>query len=72
MTEFKIRSYGKSELAMMYFPLSAPHTATNHLMAWIRRNRQLSAALEAMGYSRQSKCFTPKEVRAIVEVLGEP
>lgn len=28
-----IRTYGKSELAMLYFPDSQPHTAVNHLMA---------------------------------------
>jgi hypothetical protein len=31
------RSYGKSELAMLYFPDSNPHVALNRLNAWIRR-----------------------------------
>ena len=32
---FKIKSYSKAELAMLYFPDSDPHVAVNHLMRWI-------------------------------------
>ncbi len=56
----------------MYFPDSNPRTAVNHLMAWIRRCTQLWDKLQAMGYYHKSKAFTPREVRAIVEYLGEP
>ena len=31
MNEFTIRSYPKSELALLYFPESDPHVALNHL-----------------------------------------
>lgn len=42
MTEFKVRAYGKSELAWLYFPTAnSAHTAVNHLMAWVRRNPDL-------------------------------
>ena len=70
--EFKIRAYSKKELALMYFPDSSPRTAVNHLMSWIRRCTQLWEQLQTMGYYPQSKGFTPREVRAIVEQLGEP
>ena len=34
-----IRAYGKSDLAMLYFPHSNnPHTAVNHLMSWGNRS----------------------------------
>lgn len=73
MTEFKIKAYGKSELALLYFPdASSAHTAVNHLMSWIRRNPQLMEQLEKMGYRKSGKFFTPKEVKWIVEYLGEP
>ena len=73
MTEFKIKAYGKSELALLYFPdASSAHTAVNHLMSWIRRNPQLKEQLEKMGYRKSAKFFTPKEVKLIVEYLGEP
>ena len=70
--EFKVCAYTKKEMALMYFPGSQPRTAVNHLMAWIRRCTQLWQQLQEMGYSTTSKAFTPREVKAIVEHLGEP
>ena len=70
--EFLIRTYTKKELALMYFPDSSPRTAVNHLMVWIRRCTPLWQQLQSMGYRTTSKAFTPREVRAIVEQLGEP
>ena len=34
--EFFVRSYPKSELAMLYFADATPHVALNRLNAWIR------------------------------------
>ncbi|MBP5290677.1 MAG: DUF4248 domain-containing protein, partial [Paludibacteraceae bacterium] len=45
MDMFKIKPYGKSEFAMLYFPDSDPHVALNRLNAWIRRCRPLADAL---------------------------
>ena len=72
MSDFTIRTYTKKELALMYFPASHPRTAVNHLMSWIRRCIPLRAQLKAMGYYPNAKAFTPREVKAIVEQLGEP
>ncbi len=72
MEDFKIRMYTKKELALMYFPESMPRTAVNHLMAWIRRCTPLWDELLKMGYYKTSKSFSPKQVKAIVEYLGEP
>ena len=56
METFEIRSYGKSELAMLYFPKAqTPGGALSNLNFWIRR-----------------KAYTPKEVALIVYYLGEP
>ena len=45
-TTFKIRSYGKSELALLYFPDSETAAgALSNLNSWIRGNRQLRDAL---------------------------
>ena len=71
-SEFKIRAYTKKELALMYFPDSSPRTAVNHLMSWIHRCTLLWQQLQEMGYSTTSKAFTPRQVKAIVEQLGEP
>ena len=72
MDEFVIRAYTKKELALCYFPNSNPRTAVNHLMSWIQRCAPLWEQLQQMGYIATSKAFTPRQVRAIVEQLGEP
>ncbi len=72
MDKFIIRVYTKKELALMYFPNSSPRTAVNHLMSWIRRCTRLWEQLQATGYETTSKTFTPRQVKAIVELLGEP
>ena len=72
MDEFLIRAYTKKELALMYFPDSIPRTAVSHLMGWIRRCTPLWQQLQATGYEPTCKTFTPRQVRAIVEQLGEP
>jgi hypothetical protein len=70
---FEIRSYGKSELAMRYFPKDqTPAGALSNLNFWIRRCTDLSAALRACGMARKAKSYTPKEVALIVYYLGEP
>ena len=69
---FKIKPYGKSELAMQYFPDSDPHVALNRLNAWIRRCRPLADALAGCHQSPHAKFFSPKAVRLITASLGEP
>ena len=68
----KIRSYSKSELAMLYFPDADSHTATIRLMRWIRRCPELRDRLAGCHSSKFAKFFTAKEVRLIQEYMGEP
>ena len=72
MEDFINRSYTKKELGLMYFPESMPRTAVNHLMSWIRRCQPLWEELQEMGYEKTCKSFTPKQVKAIFDKLGEP
>ena len=73
MNTFEIRSYTKKELALLYFPTATnPHTAVNHLMSWIRRCTPLHEELHRMIMITTPKCFTPREVKAIVGYIGEP
>ena len=72
MDTFIVKAYTKKELALMYFPDSIPRTAVNHLMAWINRCTPLAEQLQATGYQSTCKAFTPRQVKAIVEHLGEP
>ena len=69
---FTIKSYPKSELALLYFPGSDPHVALNRLNSWIKRCPPLVEALSACYQGRYAKYFTPMAVRLIVEYLGEP
>ena len=66
------KSYGKSELAMMYFPDRNPQVALNRLNSWIRRCPPLADALADCSQSLHAKYFSPKAVRLITEYLGEP
>lgn len=68
-----IKSYGKSELALLYFPDAATALgALSNLNAWIKGNKQLSTELKSCGMPPKSKFFTPKEVSLIFHYLGEP
>lgn len=70
---FRVRSYSKQELAMLYFPESLPHVATNHLTSWIKGCRQLHRELTALpSYNRHAKFYSAQQVRLITEYLGEP
>ena len=73
MNAFTICSYTKKELALCYFPTAAnPHSAVNRLMGWIKRCAPLCHELEQLGYRKSPKWFSPREVRLIVEYLGDP
>ena len=70
---FEIRTYGKSELAMLYFPKAETCSgAMSNLRYWIRRNSALLADLRDCSMPPRSKSFTPKEVSLIIHHLGEP
>ena len=70
---FKIQQYGKSELALLYFPNAVTASgALNNLNYWIRCNKTLTKALQDCGMPPHSKFFTPKEVSLIIKHLGEP
>ena len=70
---FKVKAYGKSELALLYFPDCTTATgALSNLKSWIHGNKELREALQKCGMSPKSKFFTPREVTLIAEYLGEP
>ena len=70
---YEIRTYGKSELAMLYFPNALTTAgAMNNLNSWIRGCRPLHEAIRGCGMPPKSKFFTPREVALLFEYLGEP
>ena len=64
---FTIRAYGKSELAMLYLPKHSKNSALKILKSWIQLNPRLRKLVKSKGNH-----YTPREVRAMVEELGEP
>lgn len=72
MENFKIRSYGRTELAIQYNPHLTPQAAWRALRHWIALNVELSSRLASLGYADGQRRFTPAMVKAIVELLGEP
>jgi len=65
--KFTIRAYGKSELAMLYFPYIQADSALRQFKVWLRCNPRLRHLLKVGG-----NFYTPKQVRKIVEEVGEP
>ncbi len=67
-----IRCYGKSELALLYFPKLESDSAVRKLMRWIKRCTDLMDELLKLNYQPVNKAFSAREVRLIVFYLGEP
>ena len=69
---FQLRTYTKSELALMYCPHSTSSTALQCLTRWMKQCQPLMAELAAMGYNKYRHILFKREVEAIVRHLGEP
>lgn len=71
MKKFDVRAYGLQELAILYFPHSAPRSASHRLRQWMRK-AQLGERLREAGYTSGQRLLTPRQVALIVAHLGEP
>ena len=69
---FAIRPYLKVDLARLYSPGLADRTAMNRLNRWIRHNRELHDRLYSGRKGKNDICFSLRQVRLLVEYLGEP
>lgn len=72
MDKFTIRPYGVGELAALYFPHIQQSSAVNQLRRWVHESPDLLEELQAAGWKRYRKVFSPKQVAIIVDHLGEP
>lgn len=72
MDTFKIRTYGRTELAQLYCPTMNPRAAFRKLMHWIDLYPHLNDHLADLGYLPHQRTYTPAQVKLIVEALGEP
>ncbi|MDC6279011.1 DUF4248 domain-containing protein [Caecibacteroides pullorum] len=69
---FAIRPYLKVDLARLYSPGLADRTAMNRLNRWIRHNHELHDRLYSGREGKNDICFSLRQVRLLVEYLGEP
>ena len=69
---FKIRQYGRTELALAYSPNLTAKGAWEKLKTWMTVNPRLRPLITDQKGGMGSRSFTPKQVRAIVDELGEP
>lgn len=72
METFKLQSYTKTDLALLYSPNSETAAAIQNLYRWMKRNRPLMSELQAVGYNKYRHSFLKQEVGIIVKYLGEP
>lgn len=69
---FRIREYGRTELALAYSPTLSDSAAWRRLNRWIEHNAALSDELHQLGYDGSQRTFTPRMVARIVYYLGRP
>ena len=72
MEPFKIRTYGRTELAQLYCPGLCPQAAFRKLNQWIDFHPTLRSALHALVPSDKVRTYTPAQVQLIYNALGEP
>lgn len=70
--DFKLRTYGWQELAMLYAEDITPTSATKRLSNWIQQNSKLQEELAETGWHKGQRVLTPLQVQTIVKYLGEP
>ena len=74
-TNFAIRTYGKSEFALLMFPtIDDPKVAQAKLLRWIKKDRRFHQSLVGMGLSSHDKDDSPgrEATSSPPEFLAEP
>jgi len=71
-TKFVVRTYLKTELALLYNPYMSTEGALRKMRRWICQQPELKTQMDALQFSRTDRQYTPMQVRLIVKYLGEP
>ena len=69
---FRLRTYKKNELALMYFPDVSKDAASRNFRRWIRPCPDMQKELRTIGYDKNRQYLLKAEVEVIVKYLGEP
>ncbi len=67
MEKIKIQTYGRQELASLYYPNILPKSAWEKLREELQLNPDLRPLLRSTRHT-----FTPRAVQLIFEILGAP
>ena len=71
--KFMIRTYGKSEFAMLMFPnITDPKVAQAKLLRWIKRDKMFHEQLLGLGSSASDNDYSPEQIRLMVDRYGAP
>ena len=62
----------KTALARLYWPDQSPATALRYLQRTIDDDPRLRRRLRALGWTPQTRLFTPRMLQAIYDALGRP
>ena len=65
--KFVIKAYGKTELAMKYFPKHSPSAAADRFRDWLKVNPKLRHLV-----TKKIHVLTPAQVKLIIKYLGKP
>lgn len=65
---FQIRTYKKKELAHLYCPDITERCAIRTLTRWIRRNKELYAALLHTGYTPRARTFSLSRFQSLFAI----
>ena len=68
----EIRAYGRTELALLYFPNLTAQAAYRKLQYWIDVYPGLRTNLLEHGYQVRGRMFLPVHVKMIFDAIGEP
>lgn len=70
--KFVVKSYLKADLAVLYNPHLPVVYAMRKLRGWIRVNAPLYALMYQGGEGKNDHSYSRRQVRLIVEYIGEP
>ena len=71
--KFAIRTYGKSEFALLMFPtIDDPKIAQAKLLRWIKKDPRFHKRILRLANTKDDNDYSKEQIRLMVEKWGEP
>ena len=72
-TVFPIKTYGKSEFAMLMFPdITDSKIAQNKLLRWIKLDPDLHRKIQDLARTVNDNDYSPAQIRLMINKWGAP